>query len=457
MTQALLADGHRVAAVDRDAASLDALKTFCGGSASLHLVLADLGSEAGCHASRRGGARPLRRDRRGDQQRRHRHELDPARRRSAPSRHRGADAGDLRPLLRRVRAGADLLVRAALPQMKARGFGRIVNNTTSYITMLRVLPYGAAKAAFESMSAVWAKELDGGPVTVNVLVPGGPTDTPFIAPESGWPRDKMLRPDIMGPPIRWLISDDAATFNGQRITAAAGTFNCRRRTRPSAQAAPSAGRSSPPMRCGLRVEPLRDEQESNMIPLPIRTALFAAIFSTWLTGATLADDNLKIAIGQRGGWEQSVSELGQNKGIFKKHGLTLELLYTQGSAETLQSVISNSVDIGIGLGTHALLGAYLKGAPIRGVGASFTSADEQFYYVIGRFAGQNDEGRRRQVDRDLDQRLGLQHVRAAPGAAFRRQPQDAAGRQLHRDAHPGDDQAARHRLLGGAVQSELCR
>ena len=58
------------------------------------------------------------------------------------------------------------------------------------------------------------------------------------------------------------------------------------------------------------------------------------------------------------------------------------MLYTQGSAETLQSVISNSVDIGIGLGTHALLGAYLKGAPIRGVGASFTSADEQFYYVV---------------------------------------------------------------------------
>ena len=53
--------------------------------------------------------------------------------------------------------------------------------------------------------------------------------------------------------------------------------------------------------------------------------------------------------------KQSVSELGQNKGIFRKHGLTLDLFYTQGSAETLQSVISNSVDIGIGLGTHAML------------------------------------------------------------------------------------------------------
>src|SRR6478672_7411295 len=114
----------------------------------------------------------------------------------------------------------------------------------------------------------------------------------------------------------------------------------------------------------------------------IRTALLVGSLAVLFANETRADDNLKIAIGQRGGWEQSVSELGQNKGIFKKHGLTLDLLYTQGSAETLQSVISNSVDMGIGLGTHAFLGAFLKGAPLRGVGASFTSADEQYYYVI---------------------------------------------------------------------------
>jgi len=94
-----------------------------------------------------------------------------------------------------------------------------------------------------------------------------------------------------------------------------------------------------------------------------------------------AQDVLKLAVGQRGGWEQCVSELGQNAGLFKKHNLTLDILYTQGSAETLQSVISASVDVGIGLGTHALFGAYAKGAPIRAIGASFTSADDQFYYV----------------------------------------------------------------------------
>jgi NAD(P)-dependent dehydrogenase (short-subunit alcohol dehydrogenase family) len=118
-----------------------------------------------------------------------------------------------------VRAPATL-VNATLPMMKKRGFGRIVNNTTSYLTMLRVQPYGAAKAALESMSAVWAAEMKDSRITVNVLVPGGPTDTHLINDASGWPRDKMLRPRIMAPPIRWLMSDAANSFNGQRVTAA---------------------------------------------------------------------------------------------------------------------------------------------------------------------------------------------------------------------------------------------
>jgi NitT/TauT family transport system substrate-binding protein len=111
----------------------------------------------------------------------------------------------------------------------------------------------------------------------------------------------------------------------------------------------------------------------------IAAALLAAAFAC---GSSAAEETLKVAIGQRGGWEQCVSELGQNRGFFKQQDLVLEVLYTQGSAETLQSVISNSIDIGIGTGTHAVLGAFVKGAPIRAIGGSFTSADEQFYYVV---------------------------------------------------------------------------
>ena len=117
--------------------------------------------------------------------------------------------------------------------------------------MLRVLPYGAAKAALESMSAVWAKELEGSGVNVNVLVPGGPTDTPMIADENGWPRDKMLRPGIMGPPTAWLVSDEAAGF--QRAAHHGGALGRKARNlrKPqSAPAAPSAGRSLQPTRCG---------------------------------------------------------------------------------------------------------------------------------------------------------------------------------------------------------------
>jgi NitT/TauT family transport system substrate-binding protein len=115
---------------------------------------------------------------------------------------------------------------------------------------------------------------------------------------------------------------------------------------------------------------------------PMQRTVVAVLAGTLSCGTAAGQDSLKIAIGQRGGWEQCVSEVGQDHGFFKKHGLVLEILYTQGSAETLQSVISDSVDIGIGLGTHAVLGAFVKGAPIRAIGGSFTSADEQFYYVI---------------------------------------------------------------------------
>src|SRR5918997_4590230 len=94
-----------------------------------------------------------------------------------------------------------------------------------------------------------------------------------------------------------------------------------------------------------------------------------------------AQDTLKIAVGQRGNWDTSVSELGQRAGIFKKHGLTLEILYTQGGGETQQAVISGSVDIGVAAGIMGVLSAFSKGAPVRIIGAETTGGADLFWYV----------------------------------------------------------------------------
>jgi NitT/TauT family transport system substrate-binding protein len=106
-----------------------------------------------------------------------------------------------------------------------------------------------------------------------------------------------------------------------------------------------------------------------------------AIALTLLGSAASAQDTLKLAIGQRGNWDTSVSEIGQRAGIFKKHGLVLELLYTQGGGETQQAVISGSVEIGVAAGIMGVISAYSKGAPVRIIGAETTGAQDLFWYV----------------------------------------------------------------------------
>ena len=71
-----------------------------------------------------------------------------------------------------------------------------------------------------------------------------------------------------------------------------------------------------------------------------------------------AQDTLKLAIGQRGNWDTSVSEVGTRLGIFKKHNVVLEILYTQGGGETQQAVISGSVDLGVAAGVMGVMSAF---------------------------------------------------------------------------------------------------
>ncbi len=119
-------------------------------------------------------------------------------------------------------SGVFLLTRAVVPHMLWRGWGRIINISINRETMERkgFTPYGPSKAALESMSMIWAQELAGTGITLNMLLPGGATNTGMIPeslPESK--RRELIDPVVMGPPAVYLASDEAGDINGQRIVA----------------------------------------------------------------------------------------------------------------------------------------------------------------------------------------------------------------------------------------------
>lgn len=98
------------------------------------------------------------------------------------------------------------------------------------------------------------------------------------------------------------------------------------------------------------------------------------------TGAS-AEDQLKVAMGQINNWENQAPTLGQDAGIFKKHGLVLDVVGTQGAGETIQAVISGSADIGGGVGAAGVMRAFSKGAPVRILSPAFTGTGDLFWYV----------------------------------------------------------------------------
>ncbi len=131
----------------------------------------------------------------------------------------------------------------------------------------------------------------------------------------------------------------------------------------------------------------------------------AAVLIAMTVPAAQAEDTLRVAAGQRGNWDTTIAEIGQRGGVFKKNGLSLEILYTQGAGETQQAVISGSVEIGVAPGIMGVLSAFSKGRAgtrhrrrnDRRVGSFLVRAVE--------LADQIAEGHRRQDDRLFDQRL----------------------------------------------------
>jgi 3-oxoacyl-[acyl-carrier protein] reductase len=118
--------------------------------------------------------------------------------------------------------GPFLMVRAVVPHMLKQRWGRIVNISMNHETMRRTgfSPYGPSKAALESETIIWAQDLAGTGVTVNSLLPGGASDTGMVTESiAASARRLLLEPEIMVPPILWLVSEEAGEVTGARFIA----------------------------------------------------------------------------------------------------------------------------------------------------------------------------------------------------------------------------------------------
>ena len=117
--------------------------------------------------------------------------------------------------------GSFYLTRELTPPMIDRGFGRIVNISTGETTMVRkhLSPYGPTKAFVEAASKIFAQDLEGSGVTVNVLLPGGAVDTVADVTGQPTPGRTFVKASVMAQPILWLASDLSSGHTGRRINA----------------------------------------------------------------------------------------------------------------------------------------------------------------------------------------------------------------------------------------------
>ena len=217
----LLAAGSHVLAVGRDAGALDELRRAASGARTrLVCLTADVATETGradieasvttefgyltCLVNNAAiGMGSVRRDYH-----------------DRPVTHAELDDRILDRFLNiNARAPIALAVRL-LPRFRL-GWGRIIIIGTSFNSMHRLgfIPYGMSKAALESASAIFAAALEGSGITLNVINPGGPVNTPMVARSDPRQQALLISPAIMVKPVCWLASRAADHVNGRRITA----------------------------------------------------------------------------------------------------------------------------------------------------------------------------------------------------------------------------------------------
>ena len=231
MTFGLAREGHRVVAVghiDADIAEIEAAAAATKPSGDILPLVADLRRPTECDRvvaaarSRFGGADILVNNAGLTFT-----TIDPARfRRAEPQKFWQVPDDIVRAVIETNYLAADQMSRRVAPGMVEQGWGRIVNVTTKLDTMNRAhtSPYGASKAALEMATEVWAKEVEGTGLTINIVNPGAGANTPGMAEEMrAMSREgrapRLVEPEEMVPPLLYVVSREADSINGWRFDA----------------------------------------------------------------------------------------------------------------------------------------------------------------------------------------------------------------------------------------------
>src|SRR3954453_36214 len=132
---------------------------------------------------------------------------------------------------------------------------------------------------------------------------------------------------------------------------------------------------------GVRRSAPSDARGFSVVVMKTVSRLLAAAAVLLAASAASAQDTLKIAVPQRGAWDNSITEIGNRAGIFKKHGVNAELLFTGGGAEALGAIIGGSIDAAVSVGISTVLGSFSKGAPVRVFSAETTGQPDIYWFV----------------------------------------------------------------------------
>ncbi len=230
MALGLLATGHRVTAVGHIAADTDEMLTLAGPTAAgLLPLVADLRQPAACdgvfeQTRARFGADPAILVNNAGLTFTF---IDPTRfTRATPQKFWEVSDATLQAVMDTNFVAADQMARRAVPLMLKAGWGRVVNVTTKLDTMNRAgsAAYGASKAALEMATEIWATELAGSGVTVNIVNPGAGANTPGMAKEmrarsAASATPLLVEPDDMVAPLLFVVSGAADAVNGFRFDA----------------------------------------------------------------------------------------------------------------------------------------------------------------------------------------------------------------------------------------------